>query len=159
MRFLVTQQGSFGPTRAEIASFDHFTEDGAVDSSGWFRAQVALPATLLREYYRKRTNPRLHDAMAGEAAGSMWPMCEPGSRWMKHAFNYGDVGKNVVVSAGEVTGRFTLRVDGQLRTEVESFLGVAWTSSSADPVPTIFQMSEFVLVVAVGDGLVVFQTS
>ena len=82
-RFL--SQVSFGGTRADIAAFLQSTAPSSfidpTDTSrfkAWLDKQVALPATQLREYWRKRTNQRV---ALGSQAGNVIQPCEEQSRW------------------------------------------------------------------------------
>ena len=102
-------QTTFGPRRSEIAGLGRrrLTASSAVDAAGHLRAQMDLPATLHRAYYRARGGGRLH--VATDSAGVYGP-CDVGSRWRRAAFDVDDVGKTVVLSADG------LSIDGFVRT-------------------------------------------
>jgi hypothetical protein len=57
--------------------------------------------------------------------GRTKPPCESGSRWHKFVFTLFDHGRELVVAADEVPGVFTLRIDGLLRGEVDTWNGQA----------------------------------
>ena len=82
-RFL--SQASFGGTRTDIKAFLQTTRaDSFIDPTDtrlfkvWLDKQVSLPATQLREYWRKRTNQRV---AVGSHAGNTIQPCETQSRW------------------------------------------------------------------------------
>ena len=114
-RFLM--RTTFGPTRRAIDTY--LTEYGA-DPAAWLAAQVASPPTLLRAWWRKRVNPRIHDA-AETGAGQVRSACSNMSRWSRFAFNGNDNGSPLeVASAGD--GFLRLSVRGELRTVVPASL-------------------------------------
>ena len=118
-RFLA--RASFGPTRASVRNLTEAAAAlaGGVDAAMgvWARAQVEeAGVTSHRAYYRKRSNPRVPQAVVvGGARGA----CEPGSRWHRHAFSRADTGKTL--DAAYVDGVWTLSLDGVARTEVAAF--------------------------------------
>lgn len=78
-------QTSFGATRTDIKSFLKSTKANSFISptdnalfKAWLDDQTALPATLLRKYWRERTNQRV---AADSQAGSTIQPCEKMSRW------------------------------------------------------------------------------
>ena len=82
-RFL--SQTSFGATRKDIRSFLKSSNANSViepmDNTlfkAWLDDQTALPATLLRKYWRERTNQRV--AVDSQAGSTIQP-CEKMSRW------------------------------------------------------------------------------
>ena len=135
-RFLL--QTTFGPTRALL--------DGPLGSNmsessvcAWIHEQMRLPATLLRTYTRRATNPRVRIDLNMQLAGRSRPACSSGSRWHRFAFNWEDAFNNgwrtpsaseqvggrvytqpqgiVRITATE-SGTLELRLDGELRTVI-----------------------------------------
>ena len=102
-------QGTFGPTVDSIAAAlaaagrDLATVSSDADTEVariWVANQMVEPPTLLREYYRRRTNTRVtYDPFSGPSMGP----CDDGSRWSRHAFHTQDVGRIV-----EVYGNFDI---------------------------------------------------
>ena len=94
-RFLL--QASLGPTmdmiNAEQAAFE---TDADAAAKSWMQAQIAMPATLHRAYFRERLNPRLIGDAVSE--GSAYLPCSVGSRWHNWSFTQGDIGKSMVFS-------------------------------------------------------------
>ena len=125
-RFLM--QATFGPTQQTIGAM--VSGYGAPDDSAagrtaakrWIDAQVALPPTYHRPYYRQRTSPRMPLGAASMTSGGLHPVCMPGSRWHRHAFLDNDVGKTLTVAAtpDPTTGKYALSVDGVVRTELDA---------------------------------------
>lgn len=115
-RFLL--QASFGPTGDTIADL------GADPArfQDWVEAQIALPATLHRVFYRQRVNQPVEGR---STVGRPRVPCEVGSRWQRAAFIAADVGKTLEQS--DEAGFYELQVDGVIRHQ-ESVL--TWT---ADP--------------------------
>ena len=73
---------------------------------------AALPATLLRTHFRKRSNPRVYyDA----ASSRVTEPCEVGSRWNKFVFDKNDVGKVLEVHSVPDIQKFRLTIDGVVR--------------------------------------------
>ena len=114
-KFLI--HGTFGPKRDEI---DAMAAKLASDSENqifgdWMAEQMALPASSHRAYYRQRLNSR---ATSGRRA------CEPGSRWLRYAFNQKDTSSrsNVTITI-DSTGVRSLYVNNILRTQVRDFTG------------------------------------
>ena len=109
-------QATYGPTSAEIASL---TGSSAAATTAnieqYVETQMGLAMTSHREYYRKRTNPRLPAALS---TGGVRTPCSSGSRWHRFAFTSADVGLTVVATANGAN--FDLTVSGVLRTEIAS---------------------------------------
>lgn len=100
---------------------------------------MALPPTMHRAYFRARAHPRLWDS-TGNHLGLVRGPCEVGSRWHRHTFTINDlypVPKTVVITDNDVDapGKFTLRVDGVLRTELDWFDGCSWTELNPTSIP------------------------
>lgn len=110
-RFLV--QATFGPTRATLQSVDATTDAGIAK---WIDAQIALPPTLHREYFRRRVNPRQFTA---RPTGGLRAACEAGSRWHRFAFSRAAEGKMLQV-VSTPSGGAALSIDGELRTEADA---------------------------------------
>lgn len=109
-------QSTFGATGAGI-SYVANTLNG--DAASFLAEQFAAPATSLREHYRQRISPK---QFADDNFGVLRSGCEPGSRWNAFAFNYLDIGESLEVTFGDVTsGYFSLRIGGELITQVTSF--------------------------------------
>jgi hypothetical protein len=141
-RFLM--QSTFGATRASI---DELTSQYGGNVEQWMKAQVALPATLLRTYLRERTNPRARQGSDLRAA------CDAGSRWLAFTFDRMDVGKKLMVSAAQESGRFSLVIDGVQRGEV-TLDGVAWSTEAASTSHMICSVTE-----AVGGEVLISSTA
>ena len=107
-RFLM--QGTFGPTRADIAAF------GSKRFKTWVREQIAMTPSIHREYFRKRASPKT--VLAGYA-GKPKGACEHSSRWHRYTFTEKDIGKTIVVSP-PAAGRVTLSVDATVRTSINA---------------------------------------
>jgi len=101
-------QATVGPTRATLESVN------ATTPLKWIHHQLALPPTLLREYFRRRANPRLFTA---RPIGSIRSACAASSRWHRFAFSRNDEGKTLQVVA-KAGGGASLYINGELRTEV-----------------------------------------
>ena len=90
-------QAAFGPDRTSVASLAaDLSTDAAAAVEGWVHAQMALPATLLRSYFRSKANPRLHSPLA---TGGVRRACDASSRWHRYAFSKEDVGKALSVAS------------------------------------------------------------
>eukprot|EP00937_MAST-01D_sp_MAST-1D-sp2_P007544 g7544.t1 len=127
-------QATFGPSRAALAEYrathgataganhggSRAGGEGALAAAAWLARQMELPASLLRPYLRKRSSPRLPDAAD---SGRAFSPCEAGSRWHRYAFTWDDKYERIVATS-EKAGVWTLRVDGQLRTEVTEWDGL-----------------------------------
>lgn len=126
-RFLT--QASFGGSKADIQAVASTVKkrQTQADFTSWVKSQMALPASLLRTYYRKRVNPR--QTAAGQV-GALYMPCERNSRYHRFALNIGDEDKQLVVSATEVPNMFTFRVNGVLRGETDNFLNTSWPAAN-----------------------------
>lgn len=113
-------QTTFGPTRSTVNTFasalatvGHFDqEDGGSTYKSWLAEQMALPPTLHREYWRKRTNPR--PVPGSTTLGATGSPCAEGSRWHPWAFAKSDVGLDL--EASESAGQVKLSIGGVART-------------------------------------------
>jgi len=79
----------------------------------WIQAQMDVPATLHREYWRKRANPRLDEHVP---TGTIRSACSSGSRWVNYAITKEDVGSQLQVV--EENGVPVLFVGSVARTEI-----------------------------------------
>ena len=126
-RFLT--QATFGPLLEEIHGFEGTFQD-------WIQDQMELPASLHREYFRKRANPRtVIESHAGRARGA----CESGSRWIQFSFSARDVGRQISLE-GEGSG-IVVTVDGVARTQVGL---TGWISALNVPNLQVCQVREYV---------------
>jgi uncharacterized protein (DUF1501 family)/uncharacterized protein (DUF1800 family) len=125
-------QASFGPTRATIANLSaqmmpeqpHLLSAGAAPAPAppamrqWIRDQMALPASLHRTYFRRRSNPRIElTTEVGRPRGA----CEVGARWNRMAIRSDDVQKSISFSRRiglNGTNVTAIYVKGVLRSEV-----------------------------------------
>eukprot|EP00931_Biecheleriopsis_adriatica_P088135 TRINITY_DN62510_c0_g1_i2.p1 TRINITY_DN62510_c0_g1~~TRINITY_DN62510_c0_g1_i2.p1 ORF type:complete len:1491 (+),score=257.69 TRINITY_DN62510_c0_g1_i2:181-4473(+) len=108
-QFLI--QATFGPT---LKSID---EIGRMTHEQWIARQMSLPASLHREYYRKRVAPR-PKGQEEMRAGTRIPRCKPGSRWVNHALLKSDENSPIKVMAN------ILYVNGTARTDLDpAYLG------------------------------------
>ena len=125
-------QTTFGPTRTSIADYVNNHNN---DPKMWLEAQMSLPPTFLRTYYRQRTNPRMP---VGTQSGTVRSACQVGSRWLTYCFTNADVGQILKVYAGSgsgggrTAGVFTLEIEGVKRTETTIFNGETFSSASVD---------------------------
>jgi cullin-associated NEDD8-dissociated protein 1 len=107
-------QATFGPTAADMARLSTFASE-----EEWVLDQIDQPATLHREYYRRRANPRLNVVSeVGRPRGA----CEPNSRWNRIAIRQDDLAQNISFSAVALPGGgevIAMYVGGVLRTEVD----------------------------------------
>ena len=122
-RFL--EQATFGSTRDDINSL----VSTSLDYEGWVTQQLNLPISSLREYYRKRANPKYEFPWFMGATGAK--PCDMHSRWRKYAIASTDMIdyglEHVVLNKGtgyfeksliieQVGGNYLWKVDGQFRT-------------------------------------------
>lgn len=119
-RFL--QQASFGPSRA---SLDDFLAAHAITSLAEMRGksvgkyadyiveQMALNATSLRAYFRKRLNPSVVGRIA---LGSVIRPCDANARYSGYALGYHDTGALLRVVPDAELGGFEVAVGGAVRT-------------------------------------------
>eukprot|EP00808_Paulinella_micropora_P028586 g59653.t1 len=127
-------QASFGPSASSIQDFTSKFQT----AEQWITAQMALPATSLRDYYRARTHPRL---LSTDQSGSPRKPCELGSRWNRFAFTILDKGKGLGVRNS--SGTITLEVDGHPRTELDFFPVAIADGTAADPSLVICDVREY----------------
>lgn len=109
-RFL--EQTTFGPTLADIATFD--TANLQLSFANWIKTQqTTVPPTSHREYFRRRLNTRY------EFPSSIGPVthpCQKGTRYRRFAISPKDYEKILTL---EKSGDFTkLILDGFVRTVV-----------------------------------------
>ena len=87
-RFL--EQATFGPTLADIASFD--TSNLQLSFANWIKAhQTTVPLTSHREYFRRRLNARFE--VATPLGAVTHPSCQKGTRYRRFAFSAKDLDK------------------------------------------------------------------
>ena len=129
-RFLI--QASFGPTQREIDDF------GDKTFKAWIEEQIALPATLHRAYFRKRSNPR---SINPTDPGRPRRACEHLSRWHRFAFTENDIGSFMVVSAPNAGFR-TITINGIARTRIPN---ADWPNPRGGPNFKICSLDERVL--------------
>ena len=133
-------QASFGPSHGALRQFEaaHGMAAGPEAAVAWVQRQQALPPTLLRSYMRARAHPRQQQ---DSAAGRSRAACEAGSRWHTFAFTLEDRFSELTV-AQEKAGLWSLRVHGQLRTEVAHWRGAAAPSpaNASLAVPTRYRI-------------------
>ena len=127
-------QASFGPTRVTIDGLVA-TETAAAAAGGdgardWFAAQMALPPTLHRAWFRRRANTRLAHQPMYSAAYPSSPT-DVGSRWHRFAFTEEDIGKTVVVADANADAARSLTVDGEARAEIDGATFDALNASGA----------------------------
>lgn len=105
-RFLI--QATFGPKQSDLDRF------GTKTFKAWILDQTKLTPTLHREYFRRRANPR---TQLPAYPGRPKHPCESMSRWHRHAFTPGDVGK-VMEVINSPAGFVTVKIDGIDRTRI-----------------------------------------
>jgi hypothetical protein len=120
------ETATFGTTAQDIASVGTLTAESAKQ---WILMQMNMNLTSHREYFRKRTNPRLTNPVG--IARSSHP-CDPVSRWRRFAFSKKE-GENGVISVprfianyNNLTDTFvTIMMNGFVRTVVKpmAFVG------------------------------------
>jgi hypothetical protein len=116
-RFL--EQAAFGPTRAEIYSWDFGKFDGSF--ARWISDQIEVKRpTLHRQYFRERANARAtwrRDTLISLADKP----CDQFSRWRKYSFGFEEdrASKRIDVSTPNGSSVWLLlSIDGYPRTEV-----------------------------------------
>jgi hypothetical protein len=121
-------QATFGPTRGELAT-RAIGNDSSLDAArGWVHAQFALPPSLVREHWRRRSNPRLDDGYS-PPTGRVRPACSVGSRWHRFALTLRDRGKTLTLEATPSRDiRFV--VDEETRTEEPAESRANYTTAS-----------------------------
>lgn len=111
-------QTTFGPTRTTVNSLAEELKAESVEGAAfrqWIKQQMALPATLHREYWRKRTNPR--PVQGGTTLGNTVSPCQEGTRWHPWTFSQSDIGKDIAISSSGLQLLPTvLSIDGTTRT-------------------------------------------
>jgi uncharacterized protein (DUF1800 family) len=137
------QQGTFGAPAADVAAYLNASgvdggapsdEDGggagsaARAAAAWVRAQMALPASLMRARFRERTSPLTPDnAYYGNVRG----VCALGSRWHRGALALPDSGKMVVATPDPLANVVRLSIDGEAIGEVPSWCGTLPVGSNS----------------------------
>jgi cullin-associated NEDD8-dissociated protein 1 len=119
-------QASFGPTNASItAALAAIGRDpGAINpdldtalAEAWVAAQLAEPATLLREHFRRRANTR---AYYEPFSGPGTTPCDDGARFNRYSFDRLDVGRVIEVVSDPIAQTFDIS-DGAFRTRSSTF--------------------------------------
>ena len=112
-KFLI--QTTFGPTKHEIynlsSRIQHLGYNDALQE--WIESQISAPVSLLRTYYRERSNPRSPGPMN---QGEVTKPCDIGARYHTYAFTRTDRGKPLEVRISN--NRVECIVDGILRTNI-----------------------------------------
>jgi len=113
-------QATFGGSDADIDA--HLALASSAGRAAWLEAQMALPATQLRRYWRASASPHIYDArgVSGATLGDRAPYlaggartpCEPGSEWLPYTLSADYIGRSLSVDAdgalrfvGEVEAR------------------------------------------------------
>ena len=78
--------------------------DGVKGFANYLAAQIALPATLHREYWRKHMDYALVNEHVRDSSIIPNHPCDQYSRWRDFAFTAGDYGKEFKVEAIQVAG-------------------------------------------------------
>jgi hypothetical protein len=114
-RFL--EQGTFGPTRAELRFFPGSFSNWVLPESfaNWVELQQTLAMTSHRRFFRERLNHRFE---IPSYQGVSTLACAQGTRYRKYAFSDKDFRRYVEVRTDEATGRKTFFLDRQARTVV-----------------------------------------
>ena len=99
-RFL--SQTTFGPTMTDITDWDH--GDGLTGFANYLEKQIAMPATLHREYWRKHMDHALFNEHVRDSTTIPNHPCNQYSRWRDYSFTAGDYGKEFKVEAIQVDG-------------------------------------------------------
>ena len=91
-RFLTS--ATFGPTRASVDGLSAVwmlqpPHARTAALAAWTSQQLALPASLHRAYWRRRSNPRLTTTLG---SGTVRGPCELGARYHRHALTQADKG-------------------------------------------------------------------
>jgi hypothetical protein len=87
--FLTTT--TFGPTKDSI---HEYINDKNSDPALWMEAQMAIPETLHRAYFRRRSSPPLP---VNSGTGFVMSACADGSRWSRFAIAEVDIAKTIEV--------------------------------------------------------------
>ena len=120
--------GPLRPTRNAIRVLRGGSAAQTADNiEAWLDAQLVLPPTLHRAYFRERVNPvmavdgnSLYAPVAATRTGRPRSGCAVGSRWQRNAFSWADMGLSIEVAAFE-GGGYSMSVGGVLRTVVSEF--------------------------------------
>ena len=100
-RFLT--QTTFGPKMSDITT-DWNHGDGLTGFANYIQAQIVLPATLHREYWRKHMDYAIRNEHIRENTQVPMHPCTQYSRWRDFAFSGFDFGKLFKVEAINVAG-------------------------------------------------------
>ena len=104
---------TFGQTRASIAEIRDMGSNNDERINNWLGAQMALPASLHRAYYRRNVNTPSNAQI--RSSGPSHP-CQANSLWHRYAFSMEDKGK--IVEVAEIEGGLSLTINGVVRTEI-----------------------------------------
>jgi hypothetical protein len=120
-RFL--EQTTFGPTRADIDSFD--TSNLKLSFANWIKNQQDdVPLTSHRAIYRTHLNAAM---VVATRQGAVAHPCQAGARYRRYAFSMTDYRKYMDIrTAG---GKKILSVDGFVRTVVDGPITAYWDDS------------------------------
>jgi cullin-associated NEDD8-dissociated protein 1 len=118
-------QATFGPTRESIAEVVNVY---GMDFEAWFDAQVALPLTSLRAYYRSRVNVR---APIYHPEAETYMPCDRMSRWHTFVVSWLDDDETVVVTRRAGNSAFSLEVNGFRIGEISSWRGEPYPATEA----------------------------
>lgn len=118
-------QTTFGPSKDMIANWSY--EKNNVGMGHWIRAQMSLPATKHRVFFRKYTDNIARNNTAGDASIGVQHPCAPYSRWRKYTFSSFDSQHYFDVVA--LDGKLVIVIDGAVRTVVDSFVSTDGTLS------------------------------
>ncbi len=119
-RFL--EQVTFGTKPDELEDLMKVSEMSAnVQETyrNWLTEQIyQVPPTLHREFFRKHLLPRYANNRQPAREGEMSYPCQSGARWRRCSFTHRDLRKEVIITKTNA-GRYSLSVDGHLRTIVD----------------------------------------
>ena len=108
-------QATFGPTRADLSG--PLRSNMSLEAvREYVHQQMALPPSLLREYYRKRMNVRAHGLTT--PLGRTRPACSAGSRWHPYAFTIEDAEQTMVMESTP-SGAVRLIINNETRSECQ----------------------------------------
>lgn len=119
-RFLL--HATFGPKKAEVTALAADPAGLPAAMQSWIDEQLATPASLHREYVRRRSNTkwRVNGRNSDNAVAGLISPCQVGSRWHSFAITTDDEAKNLTVAAN-AAGGYDLLIEGVLRTQVDRF--------------------------------------
>jgi hypothetical protein len=123
-RFLM--QSTFGPTRDMIVNWPY--EEGVRGMAKWIRAQMDLPPTLHREYYRKYSDLVSNNNTAWDRSLTVQHPCDQYSRWRDYVFMDMDRGRDFDVV--QIGGSYVIMLYGAPRTVLNSFSGTGSDGST-----------------------------